>query len=115
MIIDDLILVKDPLSYSLLDYAWVFSLSFFSGLASYVRKVRLGIICHCSISTLFGDVVISLFVGVITFYLCEYAKIPLLLTAALIGIMSHMGNRAIFIVEGAAYRALQRFINTKMP
>jgi len=31
---------KDPLSYSLITYAWVFGISLFGGLAGYFRKVK---------------------------------------------------------------------------
>lgn len=103
---------KDPLSYALLTYAWVFGLSVFSGVAAYIRKVKAGIISRFSFNELLGEMLISAFVGVVTFYLCEYAKLPPVLSAALIGIASHMGSRAIFIFETAADRAFQKFVNT---
>lgn len=105
---------KDPLSYTLLTYSWVCGLSFFSGLASYVRKVRAGIISRFSINELLGEMVISAFVGVVTFYLCESAQIHGALSAALIAISSHMGSRAIFIFETAADRAFKRFVSSKI-
>jgi hypothetical protein len=106
---------KDPLSYSLLTYVWVFGLSLFGGMAGYFRKVKGGLISRFSLIELIGEMVISAFVGVVTFYLCEYAAIPSVLAAALIGISSHMGSRAIFIFETAADRAFQRFISAGKP
>jgi len=106
---------KDPLSYSLLTYAWVFCLSVFGGSAGYLRKLRSGLIARFSITELAGEWVISAFVGVVTFYLCEWSAMPGVLSAALIGIASHMGSRAIFILETAADRAFQRFIEARRP
>ena len=37
--------------------------------------------------------------GVVTFYLCESAQFPPVLTAALVGIAGHMGNRGLFLIE----------------
>ncbi|PPK72672.1 LydA family holin superfamily III [Methylobacter tundripaludum] len=103
---------KDPLSYTLLTYAWVFALSLFGGCVGYLRKVKAGIISRFSIHELLGELLISAFVGVITFYLCEYAQLPGPLSAAFIGISAHMGSRAIFIFETAADRAFARFTTT---
>lgn len=102
---------KDPLSYSLITYAWVFGISLFGGLAGYFRKVKSGLISRFSLIELVGEMFISAFVGVITFYLCEWADISGPLAAALIAIASHMGSRAIFIFETAADKAFQRFVN----
>jgi len=105
---------KDPLSYTLLTYAWVFGLSVFGGVAAYIRKVRAGIVSRFSLIELIGEMVISAFVGVMTFYFCESGDISPVLSAALIGIASHMGSRAIFIFESAADRAFHRFTSNKL-
>jgi hypothetical protein len=36
---------------------------------------------------------------VVTFYLCEAAQFPPVLTAALVGISGHMGSRGLFLIE----------------
>jgi hypothetical protein len=48
--------------------------------------------------------VTSAFAGLITFWLCEWAVVHPLLTAALVGISGHMGSRAIFKLERLAER-----------
>jgi len=106
---------KDPFSYTLVTYFWVLGISVFGGVASYIRKIRQGIICCFSLHELVGEIVVSAFVGIVTFYLCEYAHIYGALSAALIAIASHMGSRAIFIFETAADSVFQRFMNTKKP
>lgn len=89
---------KDPLSYELLTYAWVILLSSWAGMSGYLRKIKLGY-TRFSISELVGDVCISGFVGIVTFFLCESSKISPALSAALIGISAHMGSRAILGFE----------------
>lgn len=104
---------KDPLSYGFLTYVWVFSLSVWGGVAGYIRKLKNGAMLRFSLSEIIGDVVISGFVGVLTFFICESAETPQLLSAALIGISSHMGSRAIFIFENCADKFFQRWISEK--
>lgn len=106
---------KDPFSYTLVTYFWVLGISVFGGISAYIRKIRQGIISRFSLHELIGEMVISAFVGIVTFYLCEYAHIYGALSAALIAIASHMGSRAILIFETAADRAFKRFMNTKKP
>lgn len=98
---------KDPTTYSLLTYAWVFMLSALGGAVNFVRKVRLGHTRAFNIPEFVGELVTSAFAGIITFWLCEAAEIRPLFTAAMVGIAGHMGSRAIFHLEG--------FFATKFP
>jgi len=50
------------------------------------------------------DITVSAFIGIVTFFLCEYAQLEPVLTAAFVGISAHMGTRAIVIVEEILYR-----------
>lgn len=90
---------KDPTTYSLITYAWVFALSMWGGLAGYIRKVREGITTRFNLTELIGELMVSGFAGVITFFLGELSGFPVLLTAALCGIAGHMGSRALFQLE----------------
>ncbi|TQV85205.1 hypothetical protein FKG94_03170 [Exilibacterium tricleocarpae] len=95
---------KDPFGYSLLTYLWVFGLSAWGGLASYFRNVRDGHTKRFSILELVGEMVISAFAGMLTFWLCELAAFPPLLTAAFVGVSGHMGSRAIALLEQSLQR-----------
>ncbi|MDD2885284.1 MAG: phage holin family protein [Dechloromonas sp.] len=101
---------KDPLSYELITYVWVIVLSLWGGVSGYVRKMKLGLISRFSFVELIGEIVLSGFVGVVTFWLCEWSGINPLLSAALIGISSHMGSRAIFMMETIADHYYKRLI-----
>jgi len=99
---------KDPTNYSLVTYLWVLILSLWGGTAHTIRKVKMGIINHFSISEWIGDMVISGFLGVITFYLCEYANIVAPLNAVLVGIAAHQGTRGIVLLEKWAFSKIKK-------
>jgi NhaP-type Na+/H+ and K+/H+ antiporter len=97
---------KDPTSYQLLTYLWVMVLAAWGGIASYIRRVRSGAAEKFSFMELIGEIVISGFTGVLTFWLCELAGFPGLLTAAFVGISGHMGSRAIALMEDSFKRKM---------
>jgi len=90
---------KDPLDYTILTYSWVVILSMLGGASSFVLKLKEGKVRAFNITELIGDLVVSAFTGIITFYLCEFSGFEKTLTAALVGISGHMGGRAIHMFE----------------
>ena len=84
----------------LLTYIWVFGLAMLGGAASFVRRVRSGEAKYSNIVELVGELVISAFAGLVTFFLCQSAGFDEMLTAAFIAISGHMGTRIIFKFEG---------------
>lgn len=90
---------KDPTTYSLLTYAWVFLLSGWGGFVSFMRKVKSGQARAWNFVELVGELATSSLAGLLTFYLAENAGFSPLLTAALVGISGHMGSRALFMLE----------------
>ena len=83
----------------LLTYAWVFGLAMLGGAASFVRRVRNGEAKYYNIIGLIGELVVSAFAGLVTFFLCRSAGFDEMLTAAFIAISGHMGTRIIFKFE----------------
>lgn len=83
----------------LLTYAWVFGLAMLGGAASFVRRVRSGQSKYSNIIELIGELVVSAFAGLVTFFLCQSAGFNGALSAALIAISGHMGTRIIFMFE----------------
>jgi LydA holin phage, holin superfamily III len=90
---------KDPTSYSLLTYAWVFMLAILGGVVNFMHKLKAGHTRVFNFVEFIGELVTSAFAGVITFWLCENAGISPLMTAAFVGVSGHMGSRAIFMLE----------------
>lgn len=99
---------RDPISISLLTYAWVIALSSFGGLASFLGKYRRGEVRAINITELVGELVISAFAGIITYYLCTWSQLDPMLTAALVGICGHMGSRAVLLAEQRLRRIVDR-------
>lgn len=90
---------KDPTSYSLITYAWVFLLAMLGGLVNFMRKLQSGHARAFNVVEFIGEIVTSAFAGVITFWLCENAGMSPLVTAAFVGVSGHMGSRALFMIE----------------
>ena len=90
---------KNPESYSLLTYSWVFLLAILGGVVNFIRKLQRGDVRPFNIVEFIGEIVTSAFAGIITFWLCEASGVTPLITAALVGISGHMGSRALFLIE----------------
>ena len=90
---------KDPTSYSLVTYLWVFLLAILGGVVNFMRKLQSGHARVFNLVEFVGEIVTSAFAGVITFWLCENAGFSPLMTAAFVGVSGHMGSRAIFMIE----------------
>ena len=97
---------KDPFSYSVLTYAWVVCLSGWGGIVNFIRKLHAGNARPFNVTELVGEIIISAFAGLITFWLCEASDINPFVGAALIGVSGHMGSRAIFAVENLFHSRL---------
>jgi hypothetical protein len=90
---------KDPTNYSYLTYTWVVLLSMWGGAVSFLSKYKEGAVRPFNFTEMIGELVTSGFIGVLTFWLCEWSNTPPLLSAAMIGVSGHMGSRAIFQLE----------------
>ena len=99
--------VKDPTTYSVITYVWVAALSAWGGVVRYVNIIRgkripLGrVVCDLVVS-----VATSIFVGVITFYLCEAAGFEPLWTAVCVAVTGHMGAEELALFRNIVSRKL---------
>lgn len=78
---------------------YVIVLSIWAGTVGTIRRVRKGEIPFFSLREWVGDISISGFIGILTFFLCKYVGINEYLSAFFISISAHMGARAIAIFE----------------
>ena len=95
---------NSPENYSLITYLWVIGLSILGGTVRTLTHLKMGMTFRDLSRRWAIDIVVSAFIGVITFFLCEYAQLSQLLTASFIGISAHMGTRAIVIIEELLYK-----------
>lgn len=91
-----------PESYTLATYGWVIGIAIAGGISSFVGRVN-----QLSWLAMIGELVVSAFSGVITFWLCEYLEIHQLASAALVGIVGHMGSRGMNTLERLGMKFLQ--------
>jgi hypothetical protein len=89
---------QGPLDFSWFTYAWVALLSFWGGIANYVSKVKRGD-SRFNLLEIFGEMIVSGFAGVMTFYICTASHTPEVVTAVAVGISGHMGARIITQIE----------------
>lgn len=97
---------KSPLDYSLKQYGFFLGAALLGGIVSWYSKVRAGLLPAVSINALVGELCTSAFAGLMCFWICEWSGFPQLLTAALTGIMGHMGTRGIAMLEEWAKQKL---------
>lgn len=104
---------KDPTSYAALTYLWVGLLAMGGGLVAFIRRLNkqktpqpLGVV----FMKLMGELIISGFAGVVTFYLCEHMGVAPLLTAVFVAISGHLGGNAIDIIT----KKLEKMVNEKL-
>ncbi len=95
---------KDPLGYPLRTYGFMLAVAILGGFVSWFAKVRTGEISPASVFHLIGEISTSAFVGLVTFWICEYLNLPQLITAPIVGISGHMGAKAITLIERAAQK-----------
>ena len=102
---------KDPANYTLITYGWVVLLSMWGGAVSFLRKYREGVVRPFNLTEIIGELLTSGFIGVITFWLCEWSGTPPLLSAAMIGISGHMGSRGLYQLESWVTSKYARLTN----
>ena len=95
---------KTLTSFQILTYAWVIGLSTWGGLVNYISKIKSGAIARFNITELIGDMFVSGFTGLLTFWMCEAAGFNELTTAVFVGISGHMGARMIGKLENVMSR-----------
>lgn len=91
---------KDPSSYSLLTYVWIICLAMLGGVVRVLREVDLRRKTGKQIIVTFlTEIIISSFVGLLTFYACRAADLSFFTTALMTGVSGHMGVRALGVFE----------------
>lgn len=104
--------ISDPFSAkSLIPTLWMVLIAALGGVANFYQKVRMGKARAFNIMELVGEVLVSAFVGLVTFWICKGYGVSEWLTAAAVAITGHMGSRAIFIGE----QLLEKKLGVKLP
>lgn len=78
---------------------WMALVAALGGVANFYRKVKQGKSRAFNVMELVGEILVSAFVGLVTYWICKGYAVNEWLTAASVAITGHMGSRAIFLAE----------------
>ena len=95
--------------YDWLTYLWVVTWAGIGGAVNFFQKVKAGVTRAFNLTEFVGELATSAFVGIITFMLCDWAKVDPKLSAVFIAVTGHMGSRALFVGE----KFIQKYIEKK--
>lgn len=107
--------IKSPLSYSLREYGVILGIALLGGFARWYMAVRRGDAGMFSISALVGELAVSAFAGLLTFWACESLNMSPLITAAAAGLAGHAGGSGIAWLERLAKRHVERRLGVTAP
>lgn len=97
---------KAPEDFAMITYLWVLGLAMLGGVVSFVKKLKDG--KKWKVGEFVAEIATSAFVGVITFYVCQWFGLSQVGTAALVGIAGHSSSRAISVFESLLTNVLGR-------
>jgi len=80
-------------------YLWFISLACLGGTANYISKLKQNKSKTFSIAELLGELLISGFTGLMTYYLCMDQGLSIPLTSFAVGVAGHMGGRGMYLFE----------------
>lgn len=100
--------MNDPNNYNLFTYLWMVFIASWGGAVNYISRLKRGVVTRFSFIELLGELVISGFSGVLTFWLCEAMSVDPLITAASVGIAGHAGGRTVYFLEQIMVNRLER-------
>ncbi len=92
---------------------WISALTIFGAIAGYIKKLKDGTIERFRISELVGDIVISFFLGVVTYLLCKGVGVNEYLSAGLVGFVSHLGTKGITMLENFIPQIISKWFGLK--
>lgn len=84
---------------NLIPTLWMILVAMAGGALSFYQRVKSGQSRALNLAELAGEMFISAFVGIVTYWLCKSFAVNEYLTAAGVAIAGHMGARAIFLAE----------------
>lgn len=82
-----------------LTIVWISALSTLGATVGYIKKIKTGTIERFRISELIGEIVVSFFLAIITYFLCIGSGINEVLTVGIVGVVSHLGTKGLSMLE----------------
>lgn len=95
-------MIKDWITEELLKFSipiYIVIITVWAATAHTITRVRKGDIETFSFKEWVGDVIISSFVGAVSYYLCRYYKLDDMLLITVVALSAHLGTKVIPILE----------------
>ena len=86
---------------------WMAGIAMLGGYVNFRQKMQQGTARGWNLTELIGEMVVSAFAGVLTFWICRGFEVNPWLTAAGVAISGHLGARAIFFLEKALEKKVE--------
>ena len=99
---------KNPENIRMISYMWMFALATFGGTVAYLRKLKNG--KKWSTTDYLIEIVTAAFAGMIMFFLCHWAGIDDVGTAALTGISGRFSSRSLFLMGEMLDKVFLKFL-----
>ena len=87
------------LTKNLLTILWISALSTLGATVGYIKKIKTGTVERFRVSELIGEIVVSFFLAIVTYFLCKGSGLNELLTVGLVGVVSHLGTKGLSMLE----------------
>jgi hypothetical protein len=100
--------VRNPLQITVAEYGLMIGVAILGGLVTWIRKVKAGELPPWSIAQLIGEMVISGFAGLLTFWGCTAVDMPLVVIAPLAGMAGLAGSKGLVLAEKYAQKFAER-------
>ena len=98
------------ISKNFLVILWVSALSTLGAIVGYIRKLKNGTVERFRISELVGEIVISFFLGITTYFLCRGSGLDEVLTYGIVGVVSHLGTKGLTMMENIIPKAICKYL-----
>lgn len=95
---------NSPENYTWITYFWVFGLSILGGIVRTITGTKEGDSPNKIAYRLLANAVISIFVGLVTFFFCEFARFEPIFTAGIVALTAHMGTPALVAAQSYLYQ-----------
>lgn len=93
----------------ILTVVWVFILSIWGGTVHTIKKVRDGVIDKFTVREWIMDMVVSSFVGTVTYAFCKYSGFNEWLTVVMVSTAAHQGTRALLAIDNIVTQMIKKY------
>lgn len=91
--------IYEFISEHLFTLLWILLFTLLGSFANYWKKIKTGEVKKFRVFEIIGDILISFFLGIVTYLICIGSGINDIITAGIVGFVSHLGTRALILID----------------